>query len=209
MATRQAEPELAPGFSILPGGNVMYQVATDYPKQIANIMAEYEARALNPRVNTLGPDPDSTARLKAELLDPFQAVFNAGVPQQPAAQPRTFEIGNNLVQLDPTTGRPNVVYSAPQKPPTEPRYTIPTTVDILGQPATPGRFTRDEILNLIPSLDPRIATNAPVAAIASPSWTDAPVATTGAAPIMDTVQVQPQAAPAAPRKSTYKIIKHN
>lgn len=190
----------------------MYQVATDYPKQIANIMAEYEARALNPRVNTLGPAPDSTARLKAELLDPFQAVFNAGVPQQPAAQPRTFEIGNNLVQLDPATGRPNVVFTAPS--------TAKTPEQELNK--IRSALLTDEIKSINrAALDPMAAGSfaqrgttpqaevalkmAELQSILNPTATNAPIA---AAPVAAPV-IQPQAAPAAPKKSTYKIIKHN
>lgn len=117
MPTRrpQLEEELAPGFSVLPGGNIMYQVATDYPKQMANIMAEYEARAKDPRYNAFGESPDSPRRLEQELVEPFRATFAASQPQPRAMQPRFFETGGDIVSVDPTTGRARTVYDTPEK----------------------------------------------------------------------------------------------
>src|SRR6478736_2443451 len=111
----QLEEELAPGFSVLPGGNLMYQVATDYPKQMANIMSEYEARAKDPRYNPFGESPDSPRRLEQELIDPFRATLAASQPQTRAIQPRYFETGGDIVSVDPRTGRARTVYDTPEK----------------------------------------------------------------------------------------------
>lgn len=117
MANRRMilDEEMAPGFSVAPGGNLMYQVATDYPKQMAEIMAEYEARAGDARYNPFGESPDSPRRLEAELTEPFRAVFAASQPQQRLTQPRYFETGGDIVTVDPRTGRASVVYDTPGK----------------------------------------------------------------------------------------------
>lgn len=109
------EQELAPGFSMLPGGNLMYQRATDYPAQMAEIMAEYEARAKNPRYNPFGESPDSARRLEAELVDPFRAVFTASQAPMRVSPPRYFETGGDIVQVDPRTGRATTVFDTPAK----------------------------------------------------------------------------------------------
>ena len=110
----QLDEELAPGFSAVPGG-IMYQVATDYPKQMANIMADYEARARDPRYNPFGESPDSPRRLEQELVDPFRATFAASQPQARAIQPRYFETGGDIVSIDPRTGKASVAYDTPEK----------------------------------------------------------------------------------------------
>lgn len=122
MATRRTmlEEELAPGFSTLPGGGLMYQVATDYPKQMANILAEYEARAASPRYNPFGESPDSSRRLEAELTEPFRNVLAASQPQTRVSPPRYFETGGDIVQVDPATGRARTVFDTPDRnPPAE------------------------------------------------------------------------------------------
>lgn len=108
------EQELAPGFSTLPGGNLMYQVATDYPKQMANIMAEYEARAKDPRYNPFGESPDSPRRLEQELIDPFRAVFAASQPAVRTAPPRYFETGGDIVEIGPG-GKARTVFDTPAR----------------------------------------------------------------------------------------------
>lgn len=119
MPTRRTntEEEMPPGYSILPSGNLMYEGATDYPRMMADIMAEYEVRAKNQRYNPFGESPDSPRRLEQELIEPFRAVFAASQPQPRLAQPRYFETGGDIVQIDPRTGRATTVFDTPQKNP--------------------------------------------------------------------------------------------
>lgn len=93
----------------------MYSVAEDYPKQMAQIMAEYEARAGNPRYNPFGESPDSPRRLEQELTEPFRAVFAASQPQTRALPNRYFETGGDIIQIDQRTGRPTTVYDSPER----------------------------------------------------------------------------------------------
>lgn len=113
MATIQIPDDLAPGFRILPGGNISYSVAEDYPKQMAQISAEYAARSANPRYNPFGESPDSPRRLELELVDPFRAAF-AQSQTRPVA-PRYFETGGDIVSIDPRTGRVSTVYDTPTR----------------------------------------------------------------------------------------------
>jgi len=98
----------------------MYQVATDYPKQMANIMSEYEARAKDPRYNAFGESPDSPRRLEQELVEPFHDVMTAQYPetraQTLAATPRLFQTKGGVISVDPTTGQSSTVYSSQNAP---------------------------------------------------------------------------------------------
>lgn len=107
-AALQPAPELPSGFSMLPGGNLMYAVADDPEKLYAQAMAEYEARTKNPRLQGL----DSPERLYQELFAPLDAVYRQNV--NPTSL-KTFEIGDTLVSFDPQTQRSKVVYQAPPK----------------------------------------------------------------------------------------------
>lgn len=113
MLEEEITKPLAPGFSVLPNGELMYQVATDYPKQMANIMADYEARAGSPRYNPFGESPDSSRRLEQELIDPFRDVFAATQPT-PKVQPnRFFETGGGIIQVDPNSGKATTIFNPP------------------------------------------------------------------------------------------------
>lgn len=96
-----------------------YSVATDFDKQLGQALAQIDARTAAPRFTpgAMVERPDAPNLLQQELLAPVMAARNAylGVePKRPVA-PKTYEIGNELVSLDPTTGRPSVLYSAPKK----------------------------------------------------------------------------------------------
>ena len=113
MATIQ---QPAPGFS---SDGLSYSVAQDFPKIMAQIASEFEARTSNPRYNPFGPSPDAPEQLRREGLQPWDELWTdmatRGGRQPVAATPKTYEIGNRLVQFD-ASGRPMEVYSAPEKP---------------------------------------------------------------------------------------------
>jgi hypothetical protein len=98
-----------------------YSVATDFDKQLGQALAQIDARTANPRFTpgAMVERPDAPNLLQQELLAPVIAARDAFQGIQPEAQrtiaPKTYEIGNELVSLDPTTGRPSVLYSAPKK----------------------------------------------------------------------------------------------
>lgn len=111
-----------------------YSVADDYSKLAGQAMAEYDARIKDPRYVPGGatPHPDSPELLDAELFAPIRERF--GLNSRRTTAPKTYEIGNELVSLDPNTGKTNVVYSAPAKaaPEMSPRQKLEYG-DLLGQ----------------------------------------------------------------------------
>lgn len=98
-----------------------YSVATDFDKQLGQALAQIDARTAAPRFTpgAMVERPDAPNLLQQELLAPVMAARNAFEGVQPQAQrpiaPKTYEIGNELVSLDPISGTPKVLYSAPQK----------------------------------------------------------------------------------------------
>ncbi len=98
-----------------------YSVAADFDKQLGQALAEIEARTDSPRFvpGARVENPDSPDILRRELLDPILA--GQGMPTSAsgatsrAQQPRLFETGGAIVQVDPITGQARPVYSAPEK----------------------------------------------------------------------------------------------
>lgn len=108
-AAPQPAPELPSGFSMLPGGNLMYAVADDPEKLYAQAMAQYEARTKNPRLQGL----DSPERLYQELFAPLDAVYrqqNTGIRQH------ILETPTGVVAINPETLGVKDVLSYPPKP---------------------------------------------------------------------------------------------
>ena len=110
----QIQPKPAPGFS---ADGLSYSVAEDFPKIISQIASEYEARAKNPRYNPFGPSPDSPEQLRKDGLKPWDELWSemamgGGARPSAAVTPKTFEIGNRLIQMD-ATGKPVEIYAAP------------------------------------------------------------------------------------------------
>lgn len=145
----QIAPPSFNGFS--QGGNA-YAVADDASKLFGQALAEYEARAKNPRIdiwgNTLAEDTEP--ELKKQLIDPLLGHFGLQNFGRPAAalQPKVYHTGNSLVQLDPTTGKTTVVYSQPPKAPPvvkESLVEVPTSFDLLGKPAGKIKATPSQI----------------------------------------------------------------
>lgn len=119
MATRRRMD----GFS---DDGLSYSVAADFEKQIGQAMAEQEARLKDPRFapGTLVERPDAPEVLQRELIDPVLTGFGLMSPRRATATsstrmptPRTYEMGNELVQVDPITGRANVVFTQPKQAP--------------------------------------------------------------------------------------------
>jgi hypothetical protein len=106
------------GFS---ADGLSYSVASDFDKMLGQAMAEFDARRQDPRFvpGARVESPDAPDLLRQELLDPVFAAANAfqGRSVRPATQPtpRMFEMGNQLVSVDPISGQTSVVHSAPQR----------------------------------------------------------------------------------------------
>lgn len=110
----QPEPEDAPklpsGFTMLPGGNLMYAVADDPEKLYAQAAAEYEARAKSPRINGL----DNPDRLYKELFAPLDEVYRQS--QNTGVQNRIVEGPDGIYAVDPYKGTSSMVQKYPAKP---------------------------------------------------------------------------------------------
>lgn len=183
MATQIAiEEPLAPGFRILPGGNVAYSVAEDYPKQMANIAAEFEARAAAPRYNPFGPAPDSPEALYREIIAPWYAsAMKGAMPQQPKVS--TVKSGSDIYQL---TQRPNGQIDATkiitgEKPqPKEPTMRGPVGFTPTLEPIMSGNWTQRQWLESSNAIPASIRTNLPVSNYLNPNWWQANATTTNA-----------------------------
>jgi len=67
------------------------------------------------------PDPENPEAVRQELIDPLMGAYGMDELSSPTRarpiQPRTFEMGNELVQIDPLSGQAKSVYSRPQVTP--------------------------------------------------------------------------------------------
>lgn len=97
-----------------------YSVAADFDKQLGQAMAEQEARLKDQRYipGALVERPDAPDVLQRELIDPVLTGFGFNRPQRMVAgaatrQPavRTYEMGNELIQIDPVTGKAVPIYT--------------------------------------------------------------------------------------------------
>lgn len=147
-----------PGFS---EDGLSYSVAQDLPKIMAQISAEYAARANDPRYNPFGDSPDSPKALYDELIAPN--AWYLGAMNQKPVEAKTFEVGNRVVQVDPRTGHVNELYAAPPAAKEPRRYAGPTSVATMMKPQVNSNLTLDEWSKLSPMLPDEIRTNAPVA----------------------------------------------
>jgi hypothetical protein len=145
-----------PGFS---EDGLSYSVANDLPKIMAQISAEYAARANDPRYNPFGSSPDSPKALYDELIAPN--AWYLGAMNQKPVEAKTFEVGNKLLQVQ--NGNVKELYSAPPPTTAPHRYAGPTTVATMTNPPLKANLTLDEWVKLSPMLPDEIRTNAPVA----------------------------------------------
>ncbi len=91
-----------------------YSVAGDFNKQMAQALAEYEARTAQPRFvpGARVEQPDAPELLRQELIDPLEHAW--GMDRRgPAQNPIARVVGNSLVEYDPRNRRTNVLYSNP------------------------------------------------------------------------------------------------
>jgi hypothetical protein len=109
------QPRRRDGFS---DDGLSYSVADDYSKQMGQALANYEARTAHPRFipGARVENPDAPDILKQELFDPITTAFTGGGRQ--ALQPKTFHVGNELLQQDPFSGAVKSVYASQKPKPT-------------------------------------------------------------------------------------------
>ncbi len=148
-----------------------YSVAADFDKQIGQALAEREARIKDPRYVPGGQveRPDAPDLLDRELLDPVMTAFGMPTSQDRLARhgrhdapsSRVFEMGNQLVRVDPN-GQASPVYTSPKKEEKAPLYEVPTGVDLLGKPTTKAKMTLHDLEAFAPTLPDLIRTNAPI-----------------------------------------------
>lgn len=144
-----------------------YSVASDFDKQIGQALAEQEARLRSPRFipGARVENPDAPEILREELIEPVLTAFGMptgrAVQTARAPQTRLFETGGNIIKVDPATGQAVPVYTAPARPAVEPKYEVPTGLDVLGKPTTTARLTLPEMEQMAPMIEDRLRTNAP------------------------------------------------
>lgn len=132
-----------------------YSVALDRDKAFGNAAAEYEARLKNPRAGGY----DSPEALDREILSPLRSLFGMG--ERKTIPQKTFEVGGNIVQVDPDTGKTKTVFTAPQTV-KEHRYSGPTGMNLLGNSTGTASWTLPEWGKWGPGLPDSVRTNAPV-----------------------------------------------
>lgn len=189
MATAQIQipDDLAPGFRVMPGGNLGYSVAEDYPKQMAQIAASLDTLATNRATRTTPLSEVQLDAIENDLLNRRQMFPSWSNRAIASAIPRaqTVKAGSDVYQLTrDASGNlvPSKIIETPEKI-TERRYPGPTAIDLLGSPTTQGSYTLNEWASLAPMLSDEVRTNAPVAAYldwakqaTQPAATNAPVA---------------------------------
>jgi hypothetical protein len=146
-----------PGFS---EDGLSYSVANDLPKIMAQISAEYAARANEPRYNPFGSSPDSPKALYDELIAPN--AWYLGAMNQKPVEAKTFEVGNRVIQVDPRTQQVRELYAAPAAAEKPKRYAGPTTVGTMINPSVKANLTLPEWKSIEHLLPDEVRTNMPV-----------------------------------------------
>ena len=120
-------PYLRPTNGMSPDG-LSYSVATDFDKQMAQALAEVEARTKDPRfvAGARVQEPDTPDLLKRELLDPImeaEASYQGRdlgryqrpyVGRAPSIAPHKAANGSWFT-FDPTSGQTHTIFEAPTK----------------------------------------------------------------------------------------------
>lgn len=160
----------------LPNGmspdGLSYYAEADIPRQIGSALANYEAQSLNPRglheseASYQGRVANAPKILENELsalrlLASVMTGQKIDEPRSSAMQPKTFEIGNSLVQLDPATNKATPVYTAPAAP-TKPE-SVPVVLEnrlpVMGGDVT-AKVTPDQLPQAFQMMSPEARTNA-------------------------------------------------
>lgn len=155
------------GFS---ADGLRYSVASDFDKQIGQALAEQEARMRDPRFipGARVESPDSPDLLRQELIDPVLTAFGVNTERIASNRnplrgaPRLYEMGNELISVDPMTQQTKVVHTAPEKPVKEETYRVPTQMDAFGKPGAFHDVKASELAEFADTLPDIIRTNSPV-----------------------------------------------
>lgn len=186
MATRQIQqpvqielPEdLAPGFRVLPGGNIGYSVADDYPKQMAQIAASLDALATNRATRSTPLTNTELDAMENDLLNRRQMFPSWGSRAIANAIPRaqTVKAGSDVYQLTrDASGNlvPTKIIDTPETPRKTPTQRGPVGFTERGEPILSGNWTQNQWMMNSNSIPEEIRTNQPVASYLNPSWWDA------------------------------------
>jgi len=110
------EPQRSDGFS---NDGLSYSVANDLGKMWGQALSDYETRSKDPRFipGAAVESPDAPEALRRELLDPIMERF-APRSMTKTASPLIREVGNDVYQIDPRTGRSVKIVDTPDRPDT-------------------------------------------------------------------------------------------
>lgn len=148
-----SRPEPAPepaaprtdGFS---NDGMTYSVANDQSKIVGEALAREEARqAYNSSLNN--------PLVNKSIFKPIPAPIT---PQQEQAAKKIFEVGNQVVEVNPLTGKSNVLFTQPPQPTKETAYNIPVMENFMSAPTT-LKMTPSQLQSQIGSLPEFARTN--------------------------------------------------
>ena len=92
---------------------------------------EATAFAENERLQSIGMSPEEAYSQTG--LNRFGAP---ALKSQTEATPKTYEVGNRVVRINPVSGQAEVVFEAPTTPTKEPTFKIPMMKDLMGRAET-------------------------------------------------------------------------
>lgn len=162
----------------MPGGNLGYSVAEDYPKQMAQIAASLDTLATNRATRTTPLSEVQLDAIENDLLNRRQMFPSWGSRAIASAIPRaqTIKAGSDIYQLEQDASGnivPKKIINTPDRPTRVPTQRGPVGYSERGEPILSGDWTQQQWLMNAESIPPEIRTNQPVASYLNPQWWEA------------------------------------
>lgn len=136
-------------------------IRSDTAREEQALAGEAAAAAENERLQSLGVDPQSAFYRSG--------LFRFGF-RPPATEPqiadKVFEVGKQVVRINPITGKSDVLYQGPEDPVKEPTFDIPVEPpSIFGQRGASLRLTPTQLQGVVSTLPEYARTNAATKAV--------------------------------------------